>query len=119
MAIGDIVKVNGDDAIDMAMQVSGEHFIMESNSGYCCDAGWYGSDKETERDEAWLYWNLLLYRNQTDRITIKFTEGRYGNPDFSKLVWVWIETGDLPGTSTTQFRIVPPNYDEEYEEREI
>lgn len=107
------VKVTGDDAIDLAMSVSSDSSIIESRSGYCCDSGWYGGDKETESDVSWFFWTLLLYRNQADRITIKFTENQFGQVDWSELVWVWIETGDVPEPSTTQFRIVPPNYGED------
>lgn len=114
MAIGDTKEIFGEDAIDLARTLSGEHEFIEIEGGYCCDAGYWGGNP-VERDEAWLYWNLLNNRNRAENISIKYTEDQFGSVNWDQTVWVFIETEPSPERATIQFIISPIEYDGEVE----
>lgn len=99
------VVVTGSDAIDQAIWINRGGAITETRSGFCCDTGSYSHESESDAES--LFFSLLVYRDQQERISITFTPDRFGNADWQNLVEVSIDTGDAGEWSKTTWLIEP------------
>lgn len=96
---------HGDSAISKALDLPNDSILSESRSGYCCDSGYYGDDEPREIELSWFYWQIILYRNEPERISIEFYPDEHGEIEWNSGVVFRIETGDMPERSTTTFYV--------------
>lgn len=101
----DSVTRNGQSAIDTAMnaRTGDEWCVLEIGSGFDCDTGNYENEREASVTD--LLFDLLLYRNDADRISVRFTPNVSGEPEWFSPVYVVIQTGDSGEWSQREYRI--------------
>lgn len=100
-------RVTGDDAFNVAIAAHYASNITKDRYGYCCDMGSYQEETKDITHESF-YWEMLLYRDiNPDNITAEFTfqPNRPDLIDWTQPVTIWLETGDMPETSTTEFTL--------------
>ena len=103
------VIVEGELAIDMVMGIPHNAVVMESESGRCCDIG-YWEHEERESDRESLLWSVLNWRKEPERFEIEFVENHFGAPNWEHAVEFRIFAGDACEPNTYFFRFVPPKY---------
>lgn len=87
-----IVTINGTEAIDYVLSIHPHSKVFESTYTYDCDIPG-NVTSESERDMAWMLWNVLLSHNEPENITFKYK----GN-DFLGMLEEWWEVSIYTGT---------------------
>lgn len=94
------ITVTGDKAIDLVHNASPDELFKawEYSGGYDCDSGQFERpEREVSMSDVW--WSLLLYREDWERVSFTYYENSYGGVDWSKNSSLVIDTGN-PGESS-------------------
>lgn len=97
----------GNDAIDTVMNLNENRCtIWEYTSSWSCEESRsIKYDHSTALVDVW--WMVLLFRDQPERITFRFSTRRFGEFDQSQRSDLYIETGTLGEPGTTHFTFTP------------
>jgi hypothetical protein len=103
-----MVTREGDEAIDTVMQLNPTQCtVREESSVWDCDLRQHVGEDDQDSDLSQVFYMLLLYRKDPERIRFRFRTNIHGELDPNQVSELYIMTGEPGEQAVTSFIFIP------------